>query len=100
MSYRDEVIDKIKRQYPYLSSEYGVRRIGLFGSVARQTDQPESDIDVVVEFHKPIGLKFMSFVEYIENLFGRKVDVLTMEGIRNIRLRKVSSEIERDIIYV
>ena len=64
-----------------------------------QTDQPGSDIDIVVEFYRSIGLKFMSFVEHIERLFNRKVDVLTIEGIRNIRLRKVSSEIERDIVY-
>jgi len=100
MNYRDEVINKIKKQYPYLSREFGVTRIGLFGSVARQSENLESDIDIVVEFRKPIGLKFMDFVEYMENLFGRKVDVLTRDGIRNIRVRKVSDEIEKDIIYV
>ncbi len=100
MSYRDEIIEKIKKQYPYLSSEFGVKRIGLFGSVAKQTHQQKSDIDIVVEFNKPIGLKFISFVEYIEKIFGRKVDVLTMEGIRNIRVKNVSSDIKKDILYV
>ncbi len=100
MSYRDEIIEKIKTQYPYLSKEFGVKRIGLFGSVARQEEKPESDIDIVVEFNRPIGLRFISFVEYIENLFGKKVDVLTRDGIRNIRVKAVSSEIEREIIYV
>ena len=100
MSYLDEVIGKIKSQYPYLSSEFGIKRIGVFGSVAKQTDRDQSDIDLLVEFDRPIGLKFMSLAEYMEKLFGRKVDILTKDGIRNIRVKRVSTDIEKDIIYV
>ena len=100
MSYLDEVIGKIKSQYPYLSSEFGIKRIGVFGSVAKQADTDQSDIDLVIEFDRPIGLKFMSLAEYMEKLFGRKVDILTKDGIRNIRVKRVSKDIEKDIIYV
>jgi predicted nucleotidyltransferase len=100
MTYREEVIEKIKKQYPYLSSKFGVQRIGLFGSIAKQMENEKSDIDILVEFDRPIGLKFMLFVEYMEKLLGRKVDVLTKEGIRNIRINKLSTNIEKDIIYV
>ena len=100
MSYLDEVIGKIKSQYPYLSSEFGVKRIGVFGSVAKKADRDQSDIDLVVEFERPIGLKFMSLAEYMEKLFGKKVDILTKDGIRNIRVKRVSTDIEKDIIYV
>ena len=100
MSYLDEVIEKIKSQYPYLSSEFGIKRIGVFGSVAKQADRDHSDIDLVVEFERPIGLKFISLAEYLEKLFGRNVDILTKDGIRNIRVKRVSTDIEKDIIYV
>ena len=100
MSYIDEIIEKIKSNYPYLSSEFGVKKIGIFGSVAKDTHDEASDIDVVVEFEKPIGLKFIMLAEYMENLLGRKVDVLTKEGIRNIRVQNVSSDIKNNIIYV
>jgi len=100
MAYRDEVIDKLKKQYPYLSSQFGVKRIGLFGSVAKQKETSDSDIDIVVELDKPIGFRFISLVEYLEELFGKKVDVLTKEGIKNIRVKKVSADIEKDILYV
>ena len=100
MSYLDEVTEKIKSQYPYLSSEFGIKRIGVFGSVAKQADRDQSDIDLVVEFDRPIGLKFMNLAEYMEKLFGRKVDILTRDGIRNIRVKRVSIDIENDIIYV
>ncbi len=100
MSYLDEVIAKIRSQYPYLSSEFGVKRIGVFGSVAKQSERERSDIDLVVEFDRPVGLKFMGLAEYMEKLFGRKVDILTKDGIRNIRVKRVSTDIEKDIIYV
>jgi len=100
MSYLDEVIEKLKLQYPYLSSEFGIKRIGVFGSVAKQLEGEESDIDLVVEFDRPIGLKFISLAEYLEKIFGRKVDILTKDGVRNIRVKRVSTDIEKDIIYV
>jgi len=100
MGNRAEIIKKIKEQYPFLSKQYGIRRIGIFGSVATDSAGPDSDVDIVVEFERPIGLKFMEFVEYMEKLFGKKVDVLTKDGIRNIRVKNVSTEIEKNIIYV
>ena len=100
MSYLNEVIEKIKLHYPYLSSEFGIKRIGVFGSIAKQTEGEESDIDLIVEFERPIGLKFIRLVEYLEELLGRKVDVLTKDGVRSIRVKRVSEEIEKDIIYV
>ncbi len=100
MSYLDEVIEKLKLQYPYLSSEFGIKRIGIFGSVAKQAEREESDIDLFVEFDRPIGLKFISLAEYLEKILGRKVDILTKDGIRNIRVKRVSTDIEKVIIYV
>ena len=97
--FRDEIV-KITTQYPYLSSEFGVKRIGIFGSVARQTDSRDSDIDIVVEFERPIGFKFVLFSEYMEDLLGKKVDVLTKDGIENVRVKKILRDIEKDIIYV
>ena len=72
----------------------------MFGSVAKQSDRDQSDIDLVVEFERPIGLEFMRLAQYMEKLFGRKVDILTRDGIRNIRVKRVSSDIGKDIIYV
>ncbi len=100
MEIRDEIIKKIKENYPYLSKKFGVKRVGLFGSVANNTAGINSDVDLVVDFYKPIGLRFIEFVDYLERLLGKKVDVLTKEGIRNIRVKKVSIEIEKNIIYV
>ncbi len=93
-------IELLKEQYPYLSQKYGVERIGVFGSVARESDSEKSDVDIVVKLKKPIGLQFTELVEFLENLLKRKVDVLTEDGINNIRIKEIAEEIKRNILYV
>ena len=97
---KDEVIRLIKEHYNVLQSEYGISRIGIFGSVVKGTMTIDSDLDIVVEFNKPIGFKFFRLVEYLENLFGTKVDLVTKDGIKNIRVKEVARDIERDLVYV
>ena len=97
---KDEVIRLIKEHSHVLLTEYGISKIGFFGSVVKGTLTEDSDLDIVVEFNKPIGFKFNRLVEYLENLFGRKVDVLTKDGIKNIRVKEVARNIERNLVYV
>jgi uncharacterized protein len=97
---KNKTIQLISSRYDILAQEYAVAKIGIFGSAVKGTMTEGSDLDIYVEFKKPIGFKFIEFVEYLENLFGRKVDVLTKEGIKNIRVKKVAQDIERSLIYV
>jgi predicted nucleotidyltransferase len=97
---REKVIETIRKELPYLDSEYGVKKIGLFGSYARGTPARGSDVDILVEFEKPIGLKFVEFAEYLEELLGTKVDILTPAGIESIRIEKVAGNIMESIVYV
>jgi predicted nucleotidyltransferase len=60
---KEKVAELLREKYPYLVSEYGVKRIGLFGSYAKGTPSETSDVDVVVEFARPIGLRFVEFIE-------------------------------------
>ena len=97
---KETVIEKLREDYSYLAIEYGVKRIGLFGSFAAGTADEASDIDVVVEFEQPVGYRFVELVDHLEHLLGRKVDVLTPIGIQGIRVRDVADEIEETILYV
>ena len=97
---KDKIIRLIKENYSVLMTEYGVSRIGIFGSVVKGNITEDSDLDIVVEFKKPIGFKFIRLVEYLENLFGKKVDVITKDGIENIRVKEVARDIKRNLIYV
>jgi len=97
---QEGIIAVLRKELPHLSSYYGVKRIALFGSFAKGEQRADSDIDILVEFKRPIGLKFMDFAEYIEKLMNRKVDILTPEGINGIRIKSVAENIERGLIYV
>jgi len=100
MTSRDIIIEKLKKELPTLKKNFGIKKIGLFGSAAKGLDNIESDIDIFVDFEKPIGLQFMDFAEYIEKLLGKRVDILTTEGIKSIRIKEVATDIKRNIIYV
>lgn len=97
---REEIIALLRQQYSFLSAEFGIRRIGLFGSYAQGEPGEASDVDLIVEFERPIGFRFVELAEYLENLLGREVDLLTPASIRGIRLPWVAAEIEENIVYV
>jgi predicted nucleotidyltransferase len=62
---------------------YGVQRIGLFGSFVRGDNKPESDIDFLVDFYKEKKTlhNLIYLGDYLEDLFGRKVDLVTPQGL-------------------
>jgi len=94
-------IEKLLHEnYGRLAEEYGVKKLGLFGSYAKGLPTPNSDVDVIVEFEQPLGLKFIEFAEELERLLGRKVDVLTPEGLKGIRIRRVAEDIALSVVYV
>ena len=91
-----KVIKKLRRIKPYLQREYAVKRVGLFGSIARGTHTDSSDADIMIEFEYPVGIEFVDLSYFLEKELNRKVDVVSFKGIKN----KYLKEIEKDIIYV
>ncbi|MEK7376397.1 MAG: nucleotidyltransferase family protein [Candidatus Margulisiibacteriota bacterium] len=97
---QNSVKEILKRELPFLRKRFFVRRIALFGSFAKGTYTNSSDVDIAVEFERPIGLIFVELAEYLENVLGRKTDVLTIGGIKAIRIKSAASSIEEDLLYV
>lgn len=97
---QDEVLATLKENFFYLATEYGLKKIGVFGSYAKNTQVKSSDVDILVEFEKPIGLRFVEFCDFLEHILGKNVDVLTTTGMNSIRVKKVANDIEKNIIYV
>ena len=92
------IIAKLKEQNDALK-QFSVRRIGLFGSYAAGRQTRKSDIDFVVEFDEPTFDNYMALIDFLEKLFGRKVDVLTPEGLESIRIKSVADDIRRNPVY-
>ena len=80
--------------------KYKVKKIGLFGSFARGEQSLKSDIDLFVDFEEPSFDNFMGLSYFLEELFSRKVEILTPAGVESIRINHVKKEIQRSIIYV
>lgn len=77
---------------------YGISKIGLFGSYVRGDQEKNSDIDLIVYFKEGEKSynKFFKLSEYLESLFDNKVDLLTDLGISPL----IKEKIEKEIIYV
>jgi len=97
---KKELIAKLKSELPYLEKQFNVKRIGLFGSYSKECQNEESDIDLLIEFKKPIGLLFMDLADYLENKLGKNVEILTLDGIKSIRIKEIAVDIERSLVYV
>ena len=79
----DEIKEIIKKHKDELKEKYSVKEIGIFGSFARGEAKEDSDIDILVEFEKPIGFfKFLELEEYLSNLIGREVDLVSKKALK------------------
>jgi predicted nucleotidyltransferase len=83
---------------PNLRADFGVERIGIFGSFARGEQKRTSDVDVLVEFApgKATFDNFMKLAFYLEDLFSRKVDLLTVKGVD----RYIRPRVESEVIWI
>ncbi len=77
-----EIENKIRAVKPYLQDEFGINRIGYFGSFANGDYQEYSDIDVLVTFDGKIGWKFFDLKDYLESILDRKVDLVTERALK------------------
>ena len=81
---------------PELKQKYFVNTIGLFGSIVRDDFTEKSDVDIIVDFSKPIGIEFIDLADYIESKLSKKVDLVSRNGVK----AKYLHQIESEIIYV
>jgi len=100
MTSKEQIKARLAKKRDYLAAEFGVRKIGLFGSYEKGTARADSDIDLVVEFSRPTGFRFFTLAEYLEELLGAPVDILTPAGIEGIRVPRVAKEIRESVAYV
>ena len=94
-----EEIERILKEHREgIKEKYGVVIVGVFGSYARGEQRETSDVDIIVELERPIGLKFYELCDYLENILGIEVDVLTLSALKQKSL--LWENIKEDIVYV
>ena len=94
----EEIVGYLRRNKEILRDNFGVTRLGIFGSFVRHTQHISSDIDLVVEFEK--GRKnihaFLRLKRFLEKEFGRKVDMGFVQSLKPV----VRENIKGRILYV
>ena len=81
---------------PELEAKYNVSALGLFGSVVREDYTPDSDIDIILDFNKPIGVEFIDLAELLEKYLDKSVYLVSRKGIKEQYYKAK----EPEIIYV
>lgn len=91
-----DILKKLSDLKPILHRDYAVKEIGLFGSFSDDSYTDDSDIDLLVEFERPIGWKYFSLEIYLENIFGRKIDLVTKNALKE----QIKDRILQQVKYV
>lgn len=96
MKTKEEYLDDIKKFKDGFADQFGIRSIGIFGSVARNEHQAGSDLDVFVELESPDPYIMFDIRETLEKICGCKVDLLRLRrNLRSLLLKRI----EQDGIY-
>jgi predicted nucleotidyltransferase len=90
---RQAILERLNAEAPRLREKYGVKSLAVFGSMARGDDHEGSDVDVLVTFEgKAIFGNFMGLKLDLEDLFGRRVDLLTPKCLRPAMRAEIDKE--------
>ena len=95
MKSRDDIFELLEKERDSIR-RLGVNRLGLFGSFVRGEQRPDSDVDILVEMEGQSFRSYMAVSDFLEELFGRKVDLVPKEDIKPL----LRNRILREVVYV
>lgn len=90
------ILQKLRQERTRLFERYGLLSMAVFGSTVRSDHRAASDVDIMVELGSPIGLDFVTLADELEQLLGRKVDLVSKRSIKP----RYMVHIEPDLQYV
>ena len=94
MSIKEEVLRKLSENLAEIQERFGIETLGIFGSVSRGEDTETSDVDVLYRFRKGRGRMhdLVGLYEFLKELFGREVDVISFDYISPLIEAKVRAD--------
>lgn len=94
---KQHVIELLKSVKPELVERFGIARIAIFGSVARNEANKGSDVDILVSFSEKVNSKnFFGLQFYLEDQLHTQIDLVTENSVRD----ELKPHITKDAIYV
>ena len=91
LNYIERTLSSQKKQ---LASRFGVKRLAIFGSYARNEQRRDSDVDIFVEFEAPVGIEFIDLANFLEDLLEVRVDLVSRNGIKPNYLNKILPDLK------
>lgn len=96
-STRQDILSSLKKLKREVAQEYSVKRIGVFGSVARSEETGQSDLDLLVEFSKPVGfITFMRLENFLSERLGERLDLVTADSLKPV----IRQDVLAEVVYV
>ncbi len=93
---KKDILERLNELKPMLQKDYSVKSIGLFGSFSDDSFSDDSDIDLLIELEKPIGWKFFTLEIYLEKTFGRKIDLVTKNALKD----RIKARVLKQVKYI
>jgi len=101
---KEKIMRLLRKQLPYLQEKYGVQRIAIYGSFAKGNQTKRSDVDILVQLARPLGLEFVELAYHLEKILKKKVDLATFDTLKRSlespRYKHIASDVERTLSYV
>ncbi|MFO7968405.1 MAG: nucleotidyltransferase family protein [Archaeoglobaceae archaeon] len=96
MKSKEVILKTLRKELPYLEEEYNVKSIGIFGSYVRSEQREESDVDILVEFQRPVGFfQFLNLEDYLSERIGLNVDLVTSDALKPL----IKPRILKEVVY-
>ncbi|QQL48738.1 nucleotidyltransferase family protein [Mucilaginibacter ginkgonis] len=92
----NDIETKLREIKPVLATQFNVSAIGYFGSYATGKFNPDSDLDLLVEFARPVGWNFFTLESFLEKSFGLKIDLVTKNALKE----RVKEDILSQVKYI
>ena len=93
----EEIKKILKENEAVLREKFKVKKIGIFGSYVKGEQKKGSDLDILVEFEEPVSLfEFMDLEEYLMNILGVKVDLVSKKALKP----RIGKCILEEVIYI
>jgi len=94
---KSQILSILRENYEELSKKFKVKRIGLFGSIVKNSETKDSDIDILVDFFEPITIfTFIDLEDFLSLKLDRKVDLVSEKGLKQV----LKNNILKEVVYV
>ena len=89
-----DILTVLRRERARLFAKYGLKSMAVFGSATRDDFRPDSDVDLLVDFERPIGIEFIDLADELETILQRKVDLATVGAVKPWYMEHIEPELK------